>query len=245
VNTRRSCLICSSPDKLSREHGLPTWLNDEVTSSGGRITHRYEGPPESEILRQWYASHLDIKVKAFCEPCNNGRMSQLETAAKPILTPLVHGRGNTLSTIDCRILTRWFIKTTLILELAGDRTQRVTPSALFDWVRNDTPPRQGLTLWVGAARAPQGVGTAGRSAESQLGNEPAQPAWMFVIVIRHLVLAAVGTSPGARAPHVTEPLGKALSQAWPPPLVLTYPPRIRLSRKQVPLILHMLATSLI
>lgn len=172
-------------------------------------------------------------------------MSQLETAAKPILTPLVHGRGNTLSTVDCTILTRWFLKTTLILELAGERAQRVAPPALVDWVRTDTAPRQGVTLWAGAARAPQGVATAGRSAESQLQNEPARPAWMFVIVIRHLVLAAVGTSPDALAPRLTEPLGNALSEAWPPPLVLTYPPRIRLSRKQVPLILDMLASSLI
>lgn len=87
MSTSQLCVICQSAGKLSREHALPSWLDGEITRPEGNIAHRYEGPPESGILRQWQAHHLDVKVKAVCEPCNNGRMSQLETAAGPILTP--------------------------------------------------------------------------------------------------------------------------------------------------------------
>lgn len=230
--------------KLTNEHVLPTWLLGVIGPLNGQIVHRYEGPPGSGILREWSANDPDIKVQSVCEPCNTGWMSQLETAVKPILIPLIKGQSRVLPAPESTLLTRWFLKTVLMLELAGERTQRVAPPTLEEWVRNNVLPKAGITLWVGAAQQPSGIATAGRSAQTQLGSESPHDGWMFTIILEHLVLVALATSSGARPPRLSLPLANALSQAWPAPPALGYTPRIRLPREHVPLILHMLAASL-
>lgn len=87
-------------------------------------------------------------------------MSRLETAAMPVLTPLIKGQSRVLPTTESELLTRWFLKTVLMLELAGERTQRVTPRTLEEWVRDNIPPSGGVTLWVGATQQPSGITTA-------------------------------------------------------------------------------------
>lgn len=236
--------MCGTVSKLSSEHVLPNWLLDVIGPLDGAIGHRYEGPPGSGILREWRAYRPDVKVKNVCKPCNTGWMSRLETAVLPIMTPLIKGRSRVLPLIETTLLTRWFLKTIFMLELAGERTQRITPPTLERWVRDNVLPDVGITLWVGAAQQPSGITTAGRSAQTQLGSEPPRDAWMFAIVLGHLILAALGTCSSARPPQLSPPLVNALSQVWPAPPVLQYPPPIQLSQQHVPLILHMLAASL-
>lgn len=234
--------MCGNVGKLSREHAIPKWTHKVLDPSLSSIGHKYEGPPDSGILREWRACGPDVKAKDICVPCNNGWMERLERAARPMLKPLILGEPCALSTLDGKLLTRWFLKTSVMLELAGSQGQRTIPTAVERWVYEDRTPTEGVALWLGSARRPHGAASGGRSAETRLGAEPPCPAWMFVIILGRLVLAAIGEV--ARTPVLDGPLAGALCRVWPTPLVLASPPRVRLSRKQVPLVLHMLAASL-
>lgn len=245
------CVACGKVQKLSNEHALPSWLGkvvaslgDSAASSNGKVGHKYEGRPTSGVVREWSAYGTDIKAQVVCEPCNNGWLSELENSLIPILTPLIEGKSRTLPTLECRLLTRWFLKTVLMLELAGDRTQRVVPHVLEEWLRKDIQPRSNFSLWVCTAREASGIATAGRIASTQLGSGTPHDAWMFAMVLGHVIFVAIGTSSGARPPRLSVPMANVVSQVWPPPLVLPYPRRVRLSPDQVPLILHMLTASL-
>jgi hypothetical protein len=100
-----TCLMCQREGKLSREHAVPSWVGRHLNPSGGRVGHRYEGPPGSGIVREWEAATVDITVKVVCESCNAGPLSNLEQAAKPVLLPLIDGRARLLVPGECRTIT--------------------------------------------------------------------------------------------------------------------------------------------
>lgn len=242
-----NCKGCGKSGELSKEHAFPGWLGGVVAALGDPVAsvgHKYEGPPGSGILREWTAGGVDVQVHAVCEPCNNGWMSDLEQVVKPLLSPLVRASRTTLTSLQCRVLTRWYIKTALMLELAGDRTQRVAPPELDDWFSSDIQPKRHLTLWIGSTKEPVGILSASRSAQTQIGMRAAKDAWLHVMCCGHVVLASLVTSLGAKPPILQPPLSNALTQFWPAPLILSYPPHAKLSAEQVSLVPHLLATSL-
>lgn len=237
------CLICGDDAELSREHAIPAWIGRELNATSDPVRHRYEGFPGSGISREWTAGSVDVKVKKICEPCNNGWMSQLESDAQAVLTSLIRGESRAVTTTECRLVTRWFLKTMLMLELAGDRTQRVALPAHEDWVRTGHLPPD-VALWLGAARRPSGTATGARGVTVRVGDQEG-PGWLFALVVGHLVLVAFGTSEGIGQSELTAPLSDALTRIWPlPPLVAAYPPRVRLGRKQVPLIVDLVHQSI-
>ncbi|WP_433261548.1 hypothetical protein ACQPZF_27120 [Actinosynnema sp. CS-041913] len=213
---------------------------------GEPVGHRYEGAPGSGVLREWHAFGLGITVKAVCASCNNGWMSELESSAQAVLAPLILGQDRAVTTVQCKLIVRWFLKTMLMLELAGARAQRVAPVEQEAWVRDDAAPTEGVTVWVGAARDLSGVATAGRGATVRVGEDVVGDGWFFVIILGRLVLAAFGGPPGYKRPSLSPPLTSALTRLWPaPPLLVPFPPRVRLKRSQTPLILEMLSACLV
>ncbi|RDI21705.1 hypothetical protein [Lentzea flaviverrucosa] len=237
------CLMCGSDGELSREHAIPAWIGRELNTTSEPVGHRYEGFPGSGISREWTAKCIDIKVKKICKTCNNGWMSRLEKEAEPVLTPLIQGTSRAVTTVECKLITRWFLKTMLMLELAGDRTQRVALPTHEDWVRAGHLPPD-VALWLGAARRPSGTATGGRLVNVRLGEREG-PGWLFALVVGHLVLVAFGAPEGLGQSALTAPLSGALTRLWPsPPLVAAFPPSVRLGRKQVPLIVDLVHQSL-
>lgn len=237
------CLMCGRDGELSREHAIPAWIGRELNTTNGPVGHQYKGFPGSGISREWTAAGVDIKVKKVCKSCNNGWMSQLEGDAQAVLTPLVRGTSRAVTTIECKLVTRWFLKTMLMLELAGDRTQRVALPEHEEWVRTGHLPPD-VALWLGGARRPSGTATGGRLVNVRVGDREG-PGWLFALIIGHAVLVAFGASEGFGQSGLTAPLSGALTRLWPsPPLVATFPPRVLLGRKQVPLIVDLVHQSL-
>lgn len=64
---------------------------------------------------------MGIFTKKPCRRCNNEWMASLESVAKPVLTPLMHGTPATLTPDDQFLITRWFIKTVIMYDCAGER----------------------------------------------------------------------------------------------------------------------------
>jgi hypothetical protein len=239
------CVMCAAAGGLTREHALPAWLGRVLDPIGEPVRHRYEGPPGSGVLREWHAVGVGVTVKAVCASCNNGWMAELESSAQAMLTPLILGQDHAVTTEQSRLIVRWFLKTMLMLELAGAKSQRIAPAEQETWVRG-VLPSEGVTVWMGAARDLSGVATAGRGATVRLGENVVGDGWFFVIVLGHLVLVAFGGPSDFKQPSLAPPLTSALTRLWPePPLLVSFPPRVRLKRSHTSLILEMLSVCLV
>lgn len=227
------CLMCGDSGRLTREHAMPAWIDQAVgATSNGVVLHMYAPRPETGVAqRVWSTNRIDIKVKNVCSACNNGWMSQLESEAKDVLAPLIQGEPRTLTPADCELTTRWFLKTMLMLQLAGDEKLRIALPTHEDWVRSGRLPAD-VALWLGTVR-PGVTLAAGKAASIQIGDH-AGDAWMYVIVIGHLVLMAFGTDEGLGVSELNDPLAAALTRLWPsPPPVVAWPPHTLLDWQQI------------
>lgn len=241
------CKACGQEKPLSNEHAIPKWLGEAVSvlgrGPGSGVAHRYEGPPGVGVQRQWHAAQVDVKARLLCTACNNGPLARAESAVKPVLGSLVRGGRVTLVSRQCRELAVWFSKTALMIELCGDANLRVVSQSLEDWFRGDrSAPDDGLNLWLACTRLPASILTAGRSIETTMGNG-VSPGWLFEMVFGHAVLLAISTSRGSRQPEISGPLANAVLRLWPAPLIVSYPPRQRLTAEQVSLLPYMFAQS--
>src|SRR4051794_29583018 len=95
------CAFCGRYGKLSREDGWPRWFNRVLPRPlAAGVAHNIIFEKDSIVRheRRRVVSHNTDKLPFFCERhCNNGWMSRLETAAMPLLTPLLYGQAALLS----------------------------------------------------------------------------------------------------------------------------------------------------
>jgi hypothetical protein len=76
-----------------------------------------------------------------CAECNNGWMSTLETAAMPVMKPLIEGKGNLYKCrgAEARILGRWAAKTAYVLNAASAYSLKVPQSHRASILRGTVP----------------------------------------------------------------------------------------------------------
>jgi hypothetical protein len=123
---RRDCAFCGPTDEpLHREDVVPKWLAGELPEGDeARITvnaGRRDAPP---TRTHEAVGHFGLIHRRACRGCNNGWMSGLESAAKPIIGPMLRGEETRLSLIDQMALARWLVKTAMNYELAQQRQER-------------------------------------------------------------------------------------------------------------------------
>jgi hypothetical protein len=125
-----ACGITSSP--ASREHVFSDWLLTEFKASNTTIgLHRRLG--DGSRHRQRDEIRLDsFKLKKICENCNNGWMSDLENAAKPLMLGLMKGSisFSVLTEGDRKTLARWAGKTSIVESHAVGAECPVSPKYL-------------------------------------------------------------------------------------------------------------------
>jgi len=110
----RKCVFCEVNNANSREHFYSGWMHDllplgpEGTYSGEFIE---EHPKTREVGKRYKrvkpGELFTKKMKVVCGQCNNGWMSQLDEAAKPLLTPIIKGEAVTLDAAGLEIIARW------------------------------------------------------------------------------------------------------------------------------------------
>jgi hypothetical protein len=129
VTAKRTCLGCGvalTGEVVTLEHALPQWLAKEIELPGVSLKHfrHNEEKPEDEVLRSHGLNTFG--TNKLCAVCNNGWMSRLETAAKPLILGLMYQKtGITTLTDEARtILARWAVKTAFVIS--------VTQSIQFD-----------------------------------------------------------------------------------------------------------------
>ena len=89
----KPCLFCGAtgPGVLSKEHVFPQWLLEHLELPDHDQTfHAVSDSQTGEVVRQRIHSSFPFVEGRVCkEKCNNGWRSRLESAAKPILVPLM------------------------------------------------------------------------------------------------------------------------------------------------------------
>jgi hypothetical protein len=106
------CAFCGGNDSPKhKEELLAKWIAREYGKKG---VWKIKSGQSSKNFR----AHLNLGLvsRAPCKRCNNGWLSALERAVKPILSPLFRGTPSMLTTEEQSIITRWFLKTAMMYE---------------------------------------------------------------------------------------------------------------------------------
>ena len=139
----RPCVFCGRIVPLTKEHVWPKQLDDVLPGLGpGQHVFGLTDDPESWVLQDRPA--FSRAVKFVCAECNNGWMSRLEMAARPIFEPMMPGtRRVTVHPWEQRTLAFWIVKTAMTLQLSHPTRQSdAIPSAHYsELYKKQRPPR--------------------------------------------------------------------------------------------------------
>jgi len=107
------CIFCGKSVKMTKEDAWPKWL----------VKLLRKNPKEKVPLREFHHNRPEvtrhttdevIRIGGFCTSCNSGWMSALEKQAQPILTPMILGNPETLSTKEQFIVASWLTKCAIV-----------------------------------------------------------------------------------------------------------------------------------
>jgi hypothetical protein len=154
AQTRSICKFCGEAGS-SNEHIIAKWIG-RLLSEGAPpgthyVFHHRSANPEAGIPEQDKTAKLPAyRTRAFCKPCNNGWMSELEKQVRPTLEPLILGKPHTLSRDDQAVLAFWATKTLLgfqTLEHESTKWARPEDYAELHALQAALPKSQ---VWLGA-----------------------------------------------------------------------------------------------
>ncbi len=217
--------------KRTREHALPSWLL-EVLPGEGPLTHMRSATPTGPAEQIWTTDKIDIVVRRVCDPCNTGWMSELETKARPFLTPLIQGRGRALHRGGQSLLAAWSVKTALALQLTTP--DPAAPQEHYRYISTTgIPPRQAL-VWLGAYEGHR----AGFHHGSKLRLDSptfSTNGYGSTIIVGHLVVQVLGYTGIEDEVTVTKrgAWAQATQQIWPYVDSFVWPPRLTLDESLI------------
>jgi hypothetical protein len=240
------CAFCGKPGRPSREHVLAQWMRDVVGPLPMERTTYASGfdllddgrayASVGESVRVSRSSLLHQVTRTVCALCNNGWMSRLETAAKPILENLFSARRQnetrTLSPDEATVLARWAVKTSWTSELSGLGDQNQDHAWMPADMRRrlmsaeDTPP---ATIWVWLAACQdidlcqqlQAHVTYDRTSPPTPGQTPQRILASCLTVNGVALLVYSFDSRAPFPPPLAAPHGLRL---WPKPSSVEFPP---------------------
>ncbi|MGO9490496.1 MAG: hypothetical protein ACLQBB_15915 [Solirubrobacteraceae bacterium] len=148
MSTKRACIFCGGTP-LTKEHVVGRWarrFDKAAQASIVQICHR-EG--RSREQNEWSALPYDRRARVVCAACNNGWMSQLESAASGLLHPDELDK-RFLPEAEQALLARWALKTALVLNASQQPSRRVvSPEFTSRFGREQLLPA-GVEVWLGS-----------------------------------------------------------------------------------------------
>lgn len=144
---------------MTPEHLWSDWMSPHLPGGVGEsyfeFMHNFRNknvPTDRMAERTRQGGVKTKRIKAVCRECNNGWMSGMETAVKPILIPLLLGRPTLLNLEARKILTEWIVLKVLVSEHNG--IEQLPTDPIFDQeARNrfkatrEIPAR--FRIWIG------------------------------------------------------------------------------------------------
>src|SRR5262245_50373870 len=108
----------------TREDLFPVWLVNQVRAdaSMAEVTQQIGAQPSSTTRRGVGRRGL-FRVRCVCAPCNNGWMSDLESANRRVLGALISDISMWLTRVDKGPLAAWAIKTAMAFESVSPQSE--------------------------------------------------------------------------------------------------------------------------
>jgi hypothetical protein len=183
---------------------------------------------ESEMeTRTFQARPFAQRVRHVCTGCNVGWMSSLEEEAKPVLTPMIQGRGKELHAGDQRQVATWAFKTAAMFDLVGIKGggfPREHLRWLFDHRDQPNPLPPYMHVWLAACRDGEavpvfkqhGLRLEGEGIQLAVGERNGYSA---TFTVGHLALQVFGATvpEGVLVTNAGQFAAVTAVQIWPPP----------------------------
>src|SRR5437667_2935656 len=144
----RTCVFCGSSLNLTKEHGWPQWIDGFLPPrliNQTRIADDFV--PESRGRRKTVSGNT---VGLVCDDCNNGWMSRLESAAKPLIGPMMQGCGSVLDEAAQRVIATWVVKTYLVLTASNQKRDLLGLTPIYRYMYEQVSPMPKHHVLIGA-----------------------------------------------------------------------------------------------
>jgi hypothetical protein len=226
------CVFCGTTGSLSTEHVVPKWVRKALQIS----------EPVKEFSGTTYvgaAEALAIVFHEVCTSCNSGWMEHLETAARPVLEPLLLGASaGTTRALDPdqqAILATWAVKTALLLVLGKfrGRDHGWIPVSTLQWLHQHHDlriPPPGTRVWMGGFNTSDTPASVQTACLYEASSEPAAQCATFTVVCVLFQVFAAKQEDADLAPDTDAwlapkgPYASALLQIAPSSSPLRWPP---------------------
>lgn len=208
----RSCVFCRKAG-VTAEHVWPAWLS-EVVPGTGELAFVRKGMHEPKETR-WNAPSLNVTVRQVCASCNSGWMSELETEAKPLLTPMIQGKPMGLSRREQRLAATWAAKTAMMLAFTHPE-RRALPDAHLHWLYAQGEPDPHVVIWIGAYAGDWSGWYSGEILGLGPRERPEGFAYCSTCLLGSLVFQVLGHDLNEAMAPLAAPEADRLSvQIWP------------------------------
>lgn len=233
------CVFCDREGKEAEEDLIPKWANKLLRELTGAkavlLSLREVDVDEATVLQSGHRRHQTfsaIRIKGVCETCNNTWMSQIESAAKPLLEPMIRGQRRAIPPRDQKTIATWMALKTLVAERMDKKVDVAAPDDYHDFYARREPP-DGFLARIGRVDVPdRDVCYFALDPKTTLHSLNGVPAGLpfvvyFTFSLRSVLFQTMFITkralayPGA-SPHDPDPLW---SWVWPPrDEVNWYPP---------------------
>ena len=146
-----ACVFCGDSGPLTQEHVWPQWLRDEVPDFADLGTQVMGIVGYPNTWRQRRTKAFSARPKIVCATCNNGWMSDLESASAPILAPMIRGQPVRLDRAAQRLVAFWLAKTVMTARwVHRDRRFPGIPTDHYVELYQHQAPPGHSQVWVAA-----------------------------------------------------------------------------------------------
>jgi len=255
---KRTCIFCGGAG-MTKEDYWPQWyqkLNDRKWTKAVHITSRPDKAGDVVIKQRLRPGDpTESKLGRVCGACNNGWMSDLQTAAKPLIAQLLSGKWREFSREEQETLAAWATMFTMVIEYVDPGTVAISQEHRSEFCKTSQPPAL-FKVWIG--RLLPGTRHHGafyhQSMAVYLDGEPAPNIQTTVIACDGLLLLVasaqrdyvIGETDNHKDFHFQEIapndwLGLGLGQLWPTQVKRLAPPERPLDDTDYSLLVHFLA----
>lgn len=219
----RTCIFCGQTAN-SVEDAWPLWLTERFIASGSMEAQiGIDAPP-----RTWRVKRPELRIKRVCRKCNNGWMSQLEKRAKPVITRLLDHNACTLDIQDCKTLSLWALKTSMVLESVNNLKHWIYTELERCLLFNRDQIPAFTNVWIAKCVNSPSAYTISRNLS--IANDQTRAAvttlafGSLAIQVRKVVPPAM-THPETTITVEQRPGSweKVVLEVWPPPMLVRWP----------------------
>ncbi len=220
------CIFCGATP-LTREHVLAQWMGkmpmaDPPLPLNLEVTHDVE----SNIHKWTTKNPAALVARCVCGPCNNGWMSDIQTAPQAALTSMIEGRATLLDSPTRRAVATWAALTAMTSRYAASPIEPVEEGWLRHMYAERVPP-SGWYIWLSGYRGQTPFRYDSRQIALSFKDAPptevtATPnGVLLTVVVGYLVVKVLGIKEGYAADQpgllrIWPERTGAFSIEWPP-----------------------------